>query len=215
MNSRLLAAAAAELGLQISEQQYQACELLLQELLRWNERINLTAITNPDEMTVKHLIDSLQLVPLLQAGEHLLDIGSGAGFPALVLAVMRPDCRISSIDAVGKKIIFQRHIARLLQLNNVQPLHGRVEKLAVEQPGCFNLVTSRAFSNLMFFAKQAESLVCQGGKIISMRSAGGGNEVEQNREQLVELKLLPESVVNYRLPLQMGDRSLIILRRSL
>lgn len=214
MNRRLLAAAATELGLQISDQQYQAFELLLQELLRWNKRINLTAITNPDEMTVKHLIDSLQLVPLLQAGEHLLDIGSGAGFPALVLAIMRPDCRISSLDAVGKKISFQRHISRLLKLDNLQPLHGRAERMAVERPGCFNLVASRAFSSLLFFAKLALPLVCEGGSIISMRSADGVHEAEQNREQLLALGLQPKPVEMYRLPLQLGNRSLVILCKA-
>lgn len=215
MNHRLLAAAAAALELQISEQQQSSFELLLQELLRWNKRINLTAITNPDEVTVKHLIDSLQLVPLLQTGEHLLDIGSGAGFPALVMAVMRPDCMISSIDAVGKKISFQRHISRLLKLDNLQPLHGRAELLADKQPGSFDLVVSRAFSSLAFFVKLALPLVRQGGRIISMRSAGASNEVDQSRELLVELSMFTEPAITYSLPLQMGSRSLVILRKGL
>lgn len=214
MNRRLLAAATTELGLQISDQQYQAFELLLQELLHWNKRINLTAITNPDEMTVKHLIDSLQLVPLLQAGEHLLDIGSGAGFPALVLAIMRPDCRISSLDAVGKKISFQRHISRLLKLDNLQPLHDRAEHLAVMQPGSFTSVVSRAFSSLLFFGKLALPLVCEGGSVISMRSADGAHEAEQNQEQLLALGLQLKTVEMYRLPLQLGSRSLVILCKA-
>lgn len=214
MNRRLLESAGAEIGLQISEQQSKAFELLLHELLRWNKRINLTAITSPDEMTVKHLIDSLHLVPHLRHGEHLLDIGSGAGFPALVLAVMRPDCFVSSIDAVGKKVSFQRHIARLLKLDNLQPLHGRAEELAIKQPGSFDLVASRAFSSLILFAELTAPLVCQGGRIISMRSSGGANEAEQDREQLHALKLRTESVVNYGLPMQMGGRSLVILRKG-
>lgn len=214
MNRNLLATAAAELGLQIDEQQMAAFALLLQELVRWNRQINLTAITKPDAMTVKHLIDSLHLVPQLQQGEHLLDIGSGAGFPALVLAVMRPDCRISSIDAVAKKISFQKHCARLLKLENFQALHGRVEQLALQQPEQFDLVVSRAFSSLELFAELGLPLTRPGGRIISMRSAEGEQEQQQLADHLQQLGLQPEPCIRYRLPLQMGMRSLIILRKT-
>ncbi len=214
MNRSLLEPAADKLGLLISEQQYQAFELLLKELLRWNRQINLTAITKDDAMTVKHLIDSLHLVPLLQQGEQLLDIGSGAGFPALVVAIMRPDCQISSIDAVAKKISFQKHCARLLKLENLRAVHGRVEQLAVEQPSAFDLVTSRAFSSLELFVDLGLPLVRQGGRIISMRSAEGEQELQQLLEQFSLVGLHPEPCQNYRLPLQMGERSLVILRKA-
>lgn len=214
MNRNLLAAAAAELGLQIDEQQMAAFALLLQELVRWNRQINLTAITKPDAMTVKHLIDSFHLVPQLQQGEHLLDIGSGAGFPALVLAIMRPDCRISSIDAVAKKVSFQRHCARLLRLENVQALHGRVEQLALQQPEQFDLVVSRAFSSLELFVDLGLPLVRPGGRIISMRSAEGEHEQQQFADRLLQLGLQSEPCIRYCLPQQMGMRSLVILCKA-
>ena len=214
MNRNLLAAAAAELGLQIDEQQMAAFALLLQELVRWNRQINLTAITKPDAMTVKHLIDSFHLVPQLQQGEHLLDIGSGAGFPALVLAIMRPDCRISSIDAVAKKVSFQRHCARLLRLENVQALHGRVEQLALQQPEQFDLVVSRAFSSLELFVDLGLPLVRPGGRMVSMRGVEGEQELQQLLEQFGLVGLQPEPCQNYRLPQQMGMRSLVILCKA-
>lgn len=214
MNRSLLESAADKLGLLISEQQYQAFELLLKELLRWNRQINLTAITKDDAMTVKHLIDSLHLVPLLQQGEQLLDIGSGAGFPALVVAIMRPDCQISSIDAVTKKISFQKHCVRLLKLENLRAVHGRVEQLAVEQPAAFDLVTSRAFSSLELFVDLGLPLVRQGGRIISMRSAEGEQELQQLSERFQLLGLQPEPCQSYRLPMKMGERSLVILRKA-
>lgn len=214
VNRNLLAAAAAELGMQIDEQQMAAFALLLQELVRWNRQINLTAITKPDAMTVKHLIDSFHLVPQLQQGEHLLDIGSGAGFPALVLAIMRPDCRISSIDAVAKKVSFQRHCARLLRLENVQALHGRVEQLALQQPEQFDLVVSRAFSSLELFVDLGLPLVRPGGRIISMRSAEGEHEQQQFADRLLQLGLQSEPCIRYRLPQQMGMRSLVILCKA-
>lgn len=214
VNRSLLEAAGAELGLQISEQQCKAFELVLHELLRWNRQINLTAITRPDAMIVKHLIDSLQLVPHLHHGEQLLDIGSGAGFPALVLAIMRPDCHISSIDAVAKKISFQKHCGRLLNLKNLQALHGRVEQLALEKPGTFDQVTSRAFSNLEAFIRLALPLVRPGGRIVAMRSGEGEQEVQRLVETMQMLGLHAEATISYHLPLQMGYRNLVILRKA-
>lgn len=214
MNRSLVLEAVSTLGLQVDEQQLRACEQLLQELVRWNHRINLTAVTGNDAMTVKHLIDSLQLVPLLQAREQALDVGSGAGFPALVLAIMRPDCRISSIDAVGKKISFQRHVARMLQLKNFIAMHGRVEALAKEQPGCFDFVCSRAFSSLALMCELTAPLVAPGGRLVSMRAVNGEQEVETMRQRITELGLLRETPVRYSLPLDMGQRSLVILRKA-
>jgi len=214
VNRELLTKAVAELNLELTEQQYGACELLLQELLRWNKKINLTAITGRDEMTIKHLIDSLHLVPELRPGDRILDVGSGAGFPALVLAIVRPDCLITSIDAVGKKISFQKHIGRLLKLTNLEPLHGRVELLAVDRSGEFDLVTSRAFSSLELFVELAAPLVSVGGRLVSMRGIDGEQEVGLLKESFAAAGLRVEPAVNYRLPLKMGGRSLVIMRKA-
>ncbi|WP_277058473.1 16S rRNA (guanine(527)-N(7))-methyltransferase RsmG [Trichlorobacter lovleyi] len=214
MNRELLTKAVAELNLELTEQQYGACELLLQELLRWNKKINLTAITGRDEMTIKHLIDSLHLVPELRPGDRILDVGSGAGFPALVLAIVRPDCLITSIDAVGKKISFQKHIGRLLKLTNLEPLHGRVELLAVDRSGEFDLVTSRAFSSLELFVELAAPLVSVGGRLVSMRGIDGEQEVGLLKESFAAAGVRVEPAVNYRLPLKMGGRSLVIMRKA-
>lgn len=216
MNRNLLLHGAAAVGVLLSDQQIDACDLLLKELVRWNQRINLTAITKPDEMVVKHLVDSLQMLPLLQPGERLLDIGSGAGFPGLVLAIMRPDCSISCIDAVGKKISFQKHISRLLQLKNFQTLHARVEQLALQEHDGFDLVCSRAFSSLSQFVDLSLPLVRTGGRIISMRGVSDDDsEVSALQQRYAALGLQPDSILRYRLPLQMGERSLVILRKTL
>ena len=214
MNRELLSKAVAKLGLELTAQQFDACELLLQELLRWNRKINLTAITGRDEMTVKHLIDSLYLVPELKTGERILDIGSGAGFPALVLAIARPDCLVTSIDAVGKKISFQKHIGRLLKLTNFETLHGRVELLATDRPGGFTLVTSRAFSSLLQFLSLAAPLTSDGGRVISMRGSSGEQEASQLQEEMIAEEFVVEPAVSYCLPMKMGERSLVILRKA-
>lgn len=215
MNCELLNKAVAKLDLELTEQQYEACGLLLQELLRWNNKINLTAITGRDEMTIKHLIDSLHLVPQLRPDDRILDIGSGAGFPGLVLAIARPDCLITSIDAVGKKISFQKHICRLFALANFKPLHGRVELMATDQPGEFDLVISRAFSSLQFFVQLAAPLVSPFGRIISMRGTDGEQEAISLQESIAAAGFRLEPTINYRLPHKMGERSLVIMRKGL
>jgi 16S rRNA (guanine527-N7)-methyltransferase len=213
VNRDLLIKAAAELNLELAEQQMSACELVLQELLRWNKKINLTAITSRDEMTVKHLIDSLHLAPQLRPGDRALDIGSGAGFPALVLAIARPDCLITSIDAVGKKISFQKHICRLLKLSNLEPLHGRVEQLAADRPAGFDLVTSRAFSSLELFVRLAAPLASAAGRMISMRGADGQQEAVCLQESVTATRFVVEPTLKYCLPMKMGERSLVIMRK--
>lgn len=214
MNRELLNKAVAKLDLELTEQQYESCGVLLQELLRWNKKINLTAITGRDEMTIKHLIDSLHLVPQLRPDDRILDIGSGAGFPALVLAIARPDCLITSIDAVGKKISFQKHICRLLKLTNLEPLHGRVELLATDRAGGFSLVTSRAFSSLALFVQLAAPLVSAAGRLISMRGADGEKGAKQQQDQIESAGFALEPSITYRLPHKMGERSLVIMRKG-
>lgn len=213
MDRELILSTADKLQLQINPVQLEQLEFLQQELVRWNSKINLTAITKPDQITIKHLIDSLQLVPLLYDAENLLDVGSGAGFPGLVLAILRQDCKVSSIDSVGKKISFQKHILRSLKLTNFTAINGRAEELAKKQPGAFSLVVSRAFSSLEKFAALALPLLANCGRIISMRSNTGVDELNQLMPKLLSLGLQPEQTIKYQLPEQSGDRTLVILRK--
>jgi 16S rRNA (guanine527-N7)-methyltransferase len=214
MDRELILSAADKLQLQINPVQLDKLEFLQQELLRWNKSINLTAITEPGQITIKHLIDSLQLVPLSHDSENLLDVGSGAGFPGLVLAILRQDCNISSIDSVGKKISFQKHILRSLKLSNFTAINGRAEELVKKQSSAFSLVVSRAFSSLEKFAALALPLLAADGRIISMRSNTGEDELNQLKLKLASMGLQPEQPVKYQLPGQSGDRTLVILRKA-
>lgn len=212
MSGGLLRKSAREFGLDLTDEQLERCEFLVRELQRWNRRINLTAIVKTEQILIKHILDSLSLVPLIAQGLKLLDIGSGAGFPALPLALIRPDLRITSIDAVGKKVSFQRHIKRLMQLDNLEAVHGRVEELAHKRDVAFDVVTSRAFSDLSLFTGLAKPLLCQQGLLIAMRG------VDDNQEQdaiLVNAGFVLERVVKYVLPLEMGSRSLLLARKTL
>lgn len=139
-----LAAGAAQLGVPLDAAQCARLAHLVEELLRWNRAYNLTAITRPGEILTHHLLDSLAAHPDL-AGTTVADVGTGAGFPGLPLALVNPERQFTLIDAVDKKLRFIDHAARELGLANVRTQHGRVERLA---PQPFDTVIARAFAPL-------------------------------------------------------------------
>src|SRR6185437_15409195 len=140
-----LRADAAALGVALSEPQSQRLLALLDELARWNRAYNLTALTGREAMIRGHLLDSLAALPEL-AGERIADVGCGAGFPGLPLAIVEPQRAFTLIDSVQKKIRFVSHAVRHLQLSNVTPMAARVERLAPSQT--FDTVLARAFAPL-------------------------------------------------------------------
>lgn len=214
MNVELLREGARAFGLELDDAAIERFGRYMAELVRWNRTINLTAITRPDQIVGKHFVDCLSLVPLLEPGERLLDIGSGAGLPGLVVALVRPDHAITTLDAVEKKVRFQRHVCRMLVLERVEVLHGRVEQLALQRSGAYNLVTSRAFRDIERFVQLAVPLVRPGGRLIAM-TAGDGVAAEQLIDQLgARYGLEHLQSIRYRLPLGMGERALQVMRRN-
>ncbi|MDT8440187.1 MAG: 16S rRNA (guanine(527)-N(7))-methyltransferase RsmG [Desulfuromonadales bacterium] len=163
-------------------------ERLAVELQRWNVRYNLTAITDPAEIDEKHLVDSLTLLPLISNGSRLLDIGSGAGFPALPVKIACPDLTVVTVDAVAKKVRFQRHVVRVLGLSDFQAVHGRVETLAGESAyrKRFDLVTARAVTSLPKLVALAEPLLRQEGRLLAMKGPEAQNELLAYGDQLEE-----------------------------
>jgi 16S rRNA (guanine527-N7)-methyltransferase len=168
----------AVMNLQVSSEAIALLECLANELLKWNRSRNLTAITAHDEVLEKHLVDSLTLLPFARQAKRLLDIGSGAGFPSLPLKIACRSLDVTAVDAAGKKIDFQRHVARTFKLEGFVALHGRVEPLQ-EKEGCragFDLVTARAVCGLSEFVRLAEPFLATGGRLIAMKGPEGGKE---------------------------------------
>ena len=179
----------AELGLEVAPEAVVTLERLADELQRWNRRRNLTAITGREEILEKHLLDSLTLLPLIKSPSRLLDIGSGAGFPALPLKIARPDLEVVSVDAVGKKIDFQRHIARVFGLEKFTALHERTESLVdhADYRQGFETVTARALCSLdELLARDdpenhvamAKPFLAPGGRLLAMKGPGGSDEID-------------------------------------
>lgn len=208
----LLTRSAAAQGLALLPECVAAFDRLGDELLAWNRRINLTAITRPDEIVIKHFLDSLTLVPLLQGNETVLDIGSGAGFPAIPLKIVLPELTVVAVDSVLKKIHFQRHIIRVLGLNGITALHGRVEDLQVSHPRQFPVITSRAFASLASFATLAAPLLAPEGIMLAMKGAEGEKEVDAAAGCLEQLGLAAVGITHCSLPGDAGKRAIVTLK---
>ncbi|HEY6542308.1 MAG TPA: 16S rRNA (guanine(527)-N(7))-methyltransferase RsmG [Ktedonobacteraceae bacterium] len=153
----------------IEDQQVQQFLRYRQELIEWNSRFNLTAITDPGEILFKHFLDSVSLLMAydkLQA--RVLDIGAGAGFPGIPLKIVRPRWRVVLLEATGKKVAFLRHVIETLELRNVEAVQGRAEELAHQQVyrASFNLVTARAVASLPVLLEYAAPYCRVEGQII-------------------------------------------------
>jgi 16S rRNA (guanine527-N7)-methyltransferase len=161
-----LALGAAGLGLQLEATQRQQLRQLVDELLRWSKAFNLTAITDPSRVLTHHLLDSLAAQPDL-AGSTVADVGTGAGFPGLPLAVLNPARQFTLIDSVDKKLRFVDHAARELGLANVSTRHGRVEQLRPGAP--FDTVIARAFAPLPRMAAWITPLCGPATRVVAMK----------------------------------------------
>lgn len=157
---------------------------LRQELLDWNTRVNLTAITDPAEVLLKHFLDSLSLLEVYRAERaRVLDIGAGAGFPGLPLKIARPQWEVVLLEATGKKVNFQRHIIETLGLHNIEAIHGRAEELA-HRPAyraSFDLVTARAVAALPALLEYAAPFCRPGGQILLPKKGELTAELEQGK----------------------------------
>jgi 16S rRNA (guanine527-N7)-methyltransferase len=181
--ARLLKEGAAALGVELTEHQHEQLLDYVALLAKWNAVYNLTAIRDPRQMLIQHILDSLSIVPHLptRADATVLDVGSGGGLPGIVLAIVRPDWQVTLNDIVQKKSAFQSQAKAELGLTNLSVVTGRVESLrpGMEVPKKFDLIVSRAFADLADFVTLARHLVAEGGAIWAMKGVHPEGEIER------------------------------------
>lgn len=206
MADTTLIAGAAQLGIELSELQAAQLIRLLDELDDWNQRMNLTAIRERGAQITKHLLDSLSVQPFLH-GERVLDVGTGAGFPGLPLAIVNPQRQFTLLDSTAKKLKFIEHAATTLSLPNVQTVHTRAENFRPTER--FDIVVSRAVGPIEQFVKWAGHLCVGGGRLLAMKG----------REPAAELAKLPSgwklaAIHRLNVPALDEERHLVEICRS-
>ena len=175
----VLKSGATELGLSLSDAQFELLLGYLALIQKWNKVYNLTAVRDPQDMLTHHLLDSLTAVaPLVRhtggRAAKVLDVGSGGGLPGLGLAICRPELEVSCVDTVGKKAAFIQQVAASLKLPNLRGIHARVESLS----GPFDVICSRAFASLPDFARWSRAALAPQGVWMAMKAKHPQAEID-------------------------------------
>jgi 16S rRNA (guanine527-N7)-methyltransferase len=201
-----LAAGVAELGVEAGPETQKKLLAYLELMAKWNRVYNLTALRNPSEWLTHHLLDSLSVLPHIK-GPLVVDVGSGAGLPGLVLAMVRPDWQIVSVEAVDKKAAFQRQVAAELALTNVRVEGGRVEDVTMEAGA--DTVVSRAFSNLADFVRLTRHLLKPGGQWAAMKG-------RLPREEIAALPgdVRVREIIELKVPGLKAERCVVLMERG-
>jgi 16S rRNA (guanine527-N7)-methyltransferase len=177
--------------IECSEEQYDKLATLVELLAKWNNALNLTAIREIDKMVVLHILDSAVVSPLISdKGKNIADVGTGAGFPGLVLAILNPQKHFTLIDSVAKKLSFVRTVMVSLGLKNVTIINDRCENIKVEQK--FDCILSRAFAPLCKIIEWCENIIDDNGLFVAMKAnleEGELNELPENAEILENIPL--------------------------
>ncbi|MBP3398755.1 MAG: 16S rRNA (guanine(527)-N(7))-methyltransferase RsmG [Erysipelotrichaceae bacterium] len=183
-----------ENGLDLSEKQINQYKTYAELLKEWNEKMNLTAITEFEEVLDKHFYDSL--LPSFSSSIQgtLCDVGSGAGFPSIPLKIAYPELNIVIIEPLGKRVTFLKEVVRVLELENVECMNERAEDVAKTQRECYDVVTARAVANLRMLSELCIPLTKKGGLFLAMK---GSNGLEEDREAAHALKVLGCTLEKY------------------
>lgn len=202
-----LASGIVALGLKVSDSAQDAMLRYLDELRAWNRAYNLTAVRDPAEMVIRHVLDALAILPWLETGSRLLDVGSGAGLPAVPLALAAPRLAVTALDSNGKKARFLRHVQRTLPLANLEVIEARVQDYRPAQ--AFPAVVSRAFAELGDFLRQTAQLVAEDGRWLAMKGKVSSAELES-----LPPGMRIEAIHPLHVPGLRAARSLVIVRRE-
>ncbi len=205
--AQVLKQGAEALQLQLTQAQQDQLLDYLALLHKWNNVYNLTSVRDPMQMMTLHLLDSLAAVPAFAGATNVLDVGAGGGLPGIVLAVARPDMKVSMIDTVHKKTAFLTQVKVELGLANVTVYTKKVQDLQVKQP--FDVITSRAFADLSDFIEWSQHLLAEDGRFIALK----GTAPQDERERLPgDWKV--QDLQPLRVPGLEAERHLVFVQRA-
>lgn len=205
------------LGIQLTDVQKEQFDRYYELLIEWNRVMNLTGITEYDEVNLKHFTDSLTIVRIksMENVSTLIDVGTGAGFPGIPIKIAFPHIKVTLLDSLNKRIKFLNQVVEELDLKDVVTLHGRAEDYAKKEEyrEQFDLCASRAVANLSTLSEYCLPFVKKGGCFISYKSADSDEEIEQSKKALDILGGKIEKVDKFVLPGSDMGRALVMVEK--
>ncbi len=204
-----------ELNIKLNKEQIEKFYIYMNMLIEWNEKINLTAITKPEEIILKHFVDCLTISKYIKEDSNLVDIGTGAGFPGIPLKIYRNDLKIVLADSLNKRLNFLNEVINKLELEGIQTIHARAEELGKNKKyrEQFDVSTSRAVANLSTLSEYMIPLIKVNGQCICMKGSDIDEELEVAKNAI---KILGGEVVNkdvFKLPKSDLGRSVVIIKK--
>lgn len=216
INSDLLKRELDKLKIEWSDEMIDRFNIFYDLLLEWNKKINLTAITEYDDVVIKHFIDSILILTFTDIdNKRLIDVGTGAGFPGIPLKILKPDCEIFLIDSLNKRVRFLEYVSDSLGLRNITLLHGRAEDLARDKGlrETFDYSVSRAVSNLSTLSEYCIPFLKRGGSFISYKSDKSDDEIKSSLNAIKILGSKIETVEERYLPGGEIKRKFVVIKK--
>ena len=200
-----------ELGIELTKEQLNQLDKLYKLLIEWNNKINLTRIVGEDDVYLKHFYDSLTISKVLDLKEKktLCDVGTGAGFPGVVLKIVYPNIKVTLVDSLLKRVNYLNEIIKELELTDIEAIHVRGEDFK----GNFDVVTSRAVANIEKLLDYTMHLVNNNGVFIAMKG-NIDNELTNEIKRKIEKKYKIEKIEKFKLPIEESQRSILVIKRK-
>ncbi len=204
-----------ELNIMLNEKQKKQFYKYMNLLIEWNEKINLTAITEPKEVVLKHFVDSLTISKYIKEDAYIADIGTGAGFPGIPLKILRDDISIVLVDSLNKRINFLNIIIEELHLDNIKTVHARAEEFGrdKEYREKFDYVTSRAVANLSTLSEYLVPLTKVNGRCLCMKGPDSNKEINNAKNAIKILGGTIENVYEFNLPNTEIGRTIVEIKK--
>lgn len=204
-----------EIGLEFTEKQLDKFFKYMNLLLEWNEKINLTAITEPEEVILKHFIDSLTISKYIEKNKTLADVGTGAGFPGIALKIYRDDIKITLVDSLNKRINFLNEVIKELNLKEIETVHSRIEDFGKDKKyrEKFDYVTARAVANLSVLSEYLIPIAKINGQCICMKGSNVEEELNTSKNAIKILGGKIQKIEKFNLPKSDIERNVIIIKK--
>ena len=214
--SNKLKDAGRKINIDISDKESKSFFDFMNLLIEWNEKMNLTAITEPNDVILKHFIDSITIDKHINRNSSVIDVGTGAGFPGIPLSIVRNDLKITLMDSLNKRINFLNEVIKDINLENVNTIHSRAEELGRDKNfrEKFDVATSRAVAPLNVLLEYMLPFIKVGGCCICMKGANVDEEIENSKNALKVLNGKIEKIEKFELPEIDNVRNIIIIRKT-